>query len=416
MDNNTSDDMPPNPEPFQSLTPPNSEPFQSLTPPTPEPSQPLAPYQPTPEPQPATPYQPVPQPKKNVLLLLIPVLVVVIVAAVLITLFFVNQNGDKNSGDNPTPTSDSHPVSIDDVRNYCLDHDLTIEEDSDIALKANIIECNSKTTRISSDGAVESIRYLVLNDDSVRTFDAYYSFLWSGVNEGGIVLEDTDEFKKYYFSTIAETKAFLIVEDKAYIFIYGDEDAIRTALIKIGYPDRNWPSEEEHRTTSHQQTAQRDALRASDMLRLETSLVMYQTNHSSSPINLPIGPSYWQGAASFDDSCNTNTSCSFVRDYMNATSNTSSTNGFEDPDGTPYSMYITENLVINGSITTSYEDAKLNGDPTNGYTVGTDFDKHIVYIIPGGMCDGEKVVKSTKRHFAVMYQLEISSTYCMDDQ
>lgn len=167
------------------------------------------------------------------------------------------------------------------------------------------------------------------------------------------------------------------------------------------------------------QRSQRDTARRNDMSRVDTSLVQYQTNNSSAKESLPVGPSTYIPATNSNKISDgtvkgTTVARDFIQRYMNAGTD-SATNTFEDPDGTLYSMYITENFAEK-SITDSYGEAKLGGNETAGYTVGTEFDKHMIYVIPGGMCDGEKVVKSTKRHFAIMYRLEGAGVYCIDDQ
>ena len=167
------------------------------------------------------------------------------------------------------------------------------------------------------------------------------------------------------------------------------------------------------------QRSQRDTARRNDMSRVDTSLVQFQTNNSSAKDSLPAGPSVYVPSTTSNliaDGTSTGGTVArdFIQRYMNAGTD-STTNTFEDPDGTLYSMYITENFAEK-SITLAKGAAKLSGDATNGYTVATEFDKHMVYVIPGGMCDGEKVVKSTKRHFAVMYRLEGAGVYCIDDQ
>ena len=187
------------------------------------------------------------------------------------------------------------------------------------------------------------------------------------------------------------------------------------------------------------QRSQRDTQRRNDMSRVDTSLVQYQTNNMSAGNSnltaLPSGPSYWAACqnGTFDGTTATGNSTSgckvdkdagassdatvamnFVRRYMNSGTD-STVNTFQDPDGVFYNMYITENFA-NSTITASKGGAKLSGDATTGYTVGTEFNAHVVYIIPGGKCDGEKVIKDTQRHFAVMYRLEGAGVYCIDDQ
>ena len=177
------------------------------------------------------------------------------------------------------------------------------------------------------------------------------------------------------------------------------------------------------------QRSQRDTSRRNDMSRVDTSLVQYQTNNSSRSNNLPdtgTGISKWTGTADFKDSNNcasSNIACQFARDYMNSgSSEVEKKNEFEDPEGVPYSILITANwaLVDDAPAAATFNDnSKLSVHGSNGgYTIGgnSPFSEHVVYIIPGGRCDGEDVVKSEKRHFAVLYRLEGAGTYCIDDQ
>ena len=184
------------------------------------------------------------------------------------------------------------------------------------------------------------------------------------------------------------------------------------------------------------QRSQRDTARRNDMSRVDTSLVQYQTNHNTSSNNLPSGPSAWKGTDYIDatsvpsgftnSNCGTNVACAFVRDYMNSgTSDTNKKNEFLDPDGVPYSVYITENWGTNSSITlTPPVSSGITGtaliassEVSNGYTLGGDsFNARTVYIVPGGKCDNSAVVKAEKRHFAILYRLEGAGVYCIDDQ
>ncbi|MBR3332381.1 type II secretion system protein [Candidatus Saccharibacteria bacterium] len=177
------------------------------------------------------------------------------------------------------------------------------------------------------------------------------------------------------------------------------------------------------------QRSQRDTSRRNDMSRVDTSLVQYQTNNSSRSNNLPdpaAGGSYYVGKDTFagsNDCKSGEIACMFVRDYMNSgASEAQKANEFQDPDGVPYSMFITENWAVNGSISTTPKGQSksklIAGDVTDSYTIGgtSPFSEHIVYIIPGARCDGSNVVKSEKRHFAILYRLEGAGNYCIDDQ
>ena len=178
------------------------------------------------------------------------------------------------------------------------------------------------------------------------------------------------------------------------------------------------------------QRSQRDTARRNDMSRVDTSLVQYQTNNNTKSNNLPDA-GWWKGKADFngDNNCDsTDTACLFVRDYMNSgAAEMEKVNEFEDPEGTPYSVLITSNWakVSDGGTGTlgiitpgeGGENSKLI-DKDGGYTIGGNnpFSEHVVYIVPGGRCEGEVVKQSQKRHFAVLYRLEGAGVYCIDDQ
>ena len=189
------------------------------------------------------------------------------------------------------------------------------------------------------------------------------------------------------------------------------------------------------------QRSQRDTARRNDMSRVDTSLVQYQTNHSTNTNNLPDGPSFWQGAASFTRKSGNDTvslctgnaqaACEFVRDYMNTGSTEKDKdNEFNDPDGTPYSLAITGNwsvpanvvdatynVTIGNSTYASTLDVTGSGEDSRGTITGDNaYDAHVVWIVPGGRCDSDKVAPSQQRHFAVLYRLEGAGTYCIDDQ
>ena len=174
------------------------------------------------------------------------------------------------------------------------------------------------------------------------------------------------------------------------------------------------------------QRSQRDTARRNDMSRVDTSLVQYQTNNSSKSNNLPPQGS-WVGGTSYPSNCASSSACLFIRDYMNSgASGESSTNSFEDPDGKPYGLVITSNWGESSDLTwtalNSIEGitSNLTGSASSGYTINDgSFSNHIIYVVPGGKCDGEKVVRvgdGEKRHFAVLYRLEGAGVYCIDDQ
>ncbi len=174
------------------------------------------------------------------------------------------------------------------------------------------------------------------------------------------------------------------------------------------------------------QGSQRDTQRRQDMSRVSNALVQYQTNNSTKSNNLPAEGS-WQAPSEINSAgyypigeCN-NSACRFVRDYLNAASANTDENTFKDPEGVPYNVVITMNIYKNGlsTVPSAIGDSKLLVDTNGSITIDNGnkaFKDHVVYIIPGGKCDGESVVKSTVRHFAILYRLETAGTYCLDDQ
>lgn len=187
------------------------------------------------------------------------------------------------------------------------------------------------------------------------------------------------------------------------------------------------------------QRSQRDTSRRNDMSRVDTSLVQYQTNHSNQSNNLPNvavsgGKVYqsWTATTEFNttDCGSSDIPCIFVRDYMNTGSDTNNKiNEFNDPDGKPYNMVITANWAnLQGNLEGVQFNENSKFEPTtatdsanktyNGYTIGgnSPFSEHVVYIVPGGRCIGDVVVKSEQRHFAILYRLEGAGVYCIDDQ
>ena len=180
---------------------------------------------------------------------------------------------------------------------------------------------------------------------------------------------------------------------------------------------------------------QRDGERRQAMARVQSALVQYQTNNRTKRNNLPGAGAYQFSDAEddegFSSKCDTNSACSFIKNYLNVnTSGTSADikNTFIDPDGFPYNMVITSNYAtLTGnnalepsSISAISEDSRLvlrtDANNEQSYTIGGEnpFPQHVIYIIPGGECQGEAVVKSQLRHFAVLYQLEGSGVYCGD--
>ena len=184
------------------------------------------------------------------------------------------------------------------------------------------------------------------------------------------------------------------------------------------------------------QRSQRDTARRNDMARVSTSLVQYQTNNSTASSSLPVGESVYlpslvagQNQVDLGESYGDNTKAKeFIQRYMNSGTD-SATNSFKDPDGSLYSLYITDSYADGtlskvgsewqqpgkGDVTVKLDSVTTQKGNT-GYTVGSEFGDHIIYIIPGATCDEEAAVKAGNNNYAVLYRLEGAGVYCIDDQ
>ena len=158
------------------------------------------------------------------------------------------------------------------------------------------------------------------------------------------------------------------------------------------------------------QRSQRDTARRNDIARVDTSLTQYQTNHQNSPTTLPVGNHSWSPTDEEQKNgtitcASSDEACKFVRDYMNSGTTgedgQAKKNEFKDPDGTFYSVNIGEQ---------SDEAFEYNN---NGKPYEMD---HVVYIRTSAKCQDDTAIKDTARHYAVVYRLEGSGVYCIDDQ
>ncbi|MBR2837134.1 type II secretion system protein [Candidatus Saccharibacteria bacterium] len=175
------------------------------------------------------------------------------------------------------------------------------------------------------------------------------------------------------------------------------------------------------------QRTQRDTQRRQDMSRLSAALVQYQTNNNKKADNLPAAKACAlteNDLALNLDLYSTNSACKFVKDYLNSA--TADENSFLDPDGAPYQVGISGNLVSDtgnaGSNFGTAAETKLTcSDSTTGKVctiTGTKFEDHAVFIIPGGKCGGEdnQVVTSQRRRFAILMKLEGARYACLDNE
>ena len=149
------------------------------------------------------------------------------------------------------------------------------------------------------------------------------------------------------------------------------------------------------------QRSQRDTQRRDDLAGFATQITNYQANNRG---RLPENK-----VASWN---------SFLENYMKQapTPNSSAQEGageFIDPDGTNY--YITGNSIC------TLEDTKCKESSGGAFLTNNELDSsnkkfsHIIYIVYGAKCDGEKVVPVTgtaSRQIAFLYKLEGGGVYC----
>ncbi len=318
-------------------------------------------------------------------------------------------------------------ITLDMVSNYCEKKGYQAETRTDYdSDEVRMITCANK----------DATEMIAFEKDAGNTYDEEQL---EELEDNGlrIIGKTANHFEMYAISK--GMNYYIVSEDKSVFYIYtAEKDSIGTILDGVREGDsrnddyKDLKDDEildlDKMATDSLMRSQRDAARRNDMSRVNTSLVQYQTNHSSDNDNLP-GPFSWRGSAEFEsDTCDVigpnntktiNTACVFVRDYLNNLDDRVGENEFVDPDGTPYSVLITANWAIYGDLgDISFNEKIFLAPKGNGYAIdGNDyFKEHVIFIVPGGICSDGAVVKSTKRHFAVLYQLEGAGMYCMDDQ
>ena len=150
------------------------------------------------------------------------------------------------------------------------------------------------------------------------------------------------------------------------------------------------------------QRSQRDTQRRDDLSGFSTRITDYQSNNRG---KVPATDKEWK---------------SFFEQYMKQAPSYGETDGeFVDPDGEAY--------LFEACGATSASSSFNWGSTCNGLTYDTisksysiagnvDFkgNEHKIRIVPGGKCDGEKIVNATgsKRQLAFLYKLEGGGVYC----
>ena len=335
--------------------------------------------------------------------------------------------GEEGGGGNENGNTALSAVTSKAVADYCEANGY--EEISTSKSSSDVLDDATDVYMCAKDDGVSQLAYAKFSK-SAKDTDAAKEVLDDVESlKGAKVIDEDDRLEmvtntKYY-------KVYLVIDsDSIFYAIVDDLDKVEGMLEALrGKNDLNAKYKDVVKDMEEVDADDddRDTVRKNDMSRVDTSLVQYQTNNNTKSNNLP-GAGSWRGKTNFldgNDCSTTDTACLFVRDYMNSKLDEDTMkNSFVDPDGTPYSVLITDNWAkVSGGgsgtlgIITFNENSKLV-EKDGGYTIGgsNPFDEHVIYIVPGGRCEGEVVKQSQKRHFAVLYMLEDERVYCIDDQ
>ena len=335
--------------------------------------------------------------------------------------------GEEGGGGNENGNTALSAVTSKAVADYCEANGY--EETSTSKSSSDILDDATDVYMCAKGDGVSQLAYAKFSK-SAKDTDAAKEILDDIESLKGAKVIDEDGRLEMVTNT-KDYKVYLVIDsDSIFYTIVDDLDKVEGMLEALrGKNDLNAKYKDVVRNMEEvdPDADDRDTTRKNDMSRVDTSLVQYQTNNNTKSNNLP-GAGSWRGKTNFldgNDCSTTDTACLFVRDYMNSELDEDTMkNSFVDPDGTPYSVLITDNWakVSDGGsgtlgVITFNENTKLV-EKDGGYTIGgsNPFDEHVVYIVPGGRCDGEVVNQSQKRHFAVLYKLEDESVYCIDDQ
>lgn len=361
--------------------------------------------------------------KKTIAIIAISVLCLIAVAAIVIFVNLLMSNQVVNNDDSSKREDKITAATFEEVEKYCSEHDIFYRVNMDDESEAKSISCQIEDYDGNYEGVL-SISYIVY-PYAIMTNDEARELFKGAKTEGFSVLAEGDDYLKMYgksslYGGLAE---YIIVSQNTAIYLIASGvDVAEDALAEMGYLGWSRANADDEAKTgategqvSRLVESQYMTQRRNDLMRMTTAIVTYQTNHGS---KFPEGPVYWDGVR-LEDCDDGNAACLLVSNYI---SSSESKNDFVDPDGKPYGVYITENLSQNGSITTSFGNANSElvlDFETGGYTIGgrSPLDEHVIYFIPGSMCEGTTVLASKNvRNFSLLYQISKSQVYCIDDR
>lgn len=348
----------------------------------------------------------------------------VILAAVIIILIVVfavilpNLRGEKPEAGE----IDRGIFSIENVEEYCVNNELdVIEIISEMDDSTNQIECMESHPGSLTEEELLEVKTVRLVELGKPISETVYQDNVSLLEDNAILMKGAGDRKEFYAKITDRVYVYYIV-DKYYMMTFSSIDAewLAKALKDFTEIDITKYSEAvEEKRVDYEDMKKSEAelaiIRQKDMDSFAEAVLKYQASNRDS---LPVGPSFWEGEEEIN--CDSvNISCKFVKEHLNGGK---TKNGFTDPDGMPYSVYITENLAESGNVALYLmsEENKLV-ETTEGYKIGgtAPYKKHIMYMVPGGRCssgDEVGVIKGSKEQFAIIYQVTSRASYCLDSQ
>ena len=333
-------------------------------------------------------------------------------------------------------------ITAKSVADYCAANGYTDEDTSSNSILKDAIETHVCSNR---DKGLQ-LAYAKFSGSAIETTAAKEVIGDIESLNGAKVVDEEN-----HLEMVANTeryKVYMVIDSNSVFYtIVNDTDDIEGILevvrgkndLNAKYKDviKNMPKEEgkkeekddggsddgDDTETSEKVKTARDTARKGELTRVKNMLIQYQTDNATKAINLPEAGT-WLGKKDFKSSNNcteTDSVCLFVRDYMNSFDDDDEMmkNTFVDPMGTPYNVLITSNWAKNGDgtlgVITYNENSKLV-EKNSGYTIGGNypFSEHVMYIVPGGICDGSVVKQADKTQFAILYMLESGIVSCVD--
>jgi hypothetical protein len=205
-----------------------------------------------------------------------------------------------------------------------------------------------------------------------------------------------------------EAGAYIVADGKTIATVSApSEEKARSMFIELGAPNKAWydgqPSSNND-TKKNKTVAAAKTERKNTAAKVLSSVTTYIANNRKAP----TGFVYRESGKS---KCNgSGTGCNFIEYYLDDLD--------DDPDGVPYGVTVTENLLDSSKITKSFGSKKSYLSESKGeYTIdGSDpLSEHMIYIIPGAKCnpDNNNAIKgSSKKSVAVLYYLGDDEIYC----